>query len=375
MYKFKTSPIRDIAKYYFFYICLFLILFICIEVVVGYYLYQSNTSKELAIRKFSNNIHNYFLSEINGSIDKKSGLSAPDNFTKPERFSTNPFISNAPDGAQIRFHPFLGFTNTHHSTGSFNNDFFGFRNSNNIYFSDRNESDFIVLMTGGSECAGYSHLNETILEIIQKKLQATAQKKKIKILNLCMNSYTITSEIQSYILLAYKLKPDVVISHSGWNDAIYGLLVSSEFVKTGLIYNKWQEAWIEKFYGSSKNKFIDSQAFANPHFENKKLIIENYWNQVNKYKYIVEQNQGHFILGIQGYNKYIANDGMMELHHATHSVMSTLIDQLPSDVSYLNINTLEGIKFIDSCHTSQKSAELIADKYYTYIYKKFYKVL
>jgi hypothetical protein len=190
-----------------------------------------------------------------------------------------------------------------------------------------------------------------------------------------MNSYTITSEIQSYILLAYKLKPDVVISHSGWNDAIYGLLVSSEFVKTGLIYNKWQEAWIEKFYGSSKNKFIDSQAFANPHFENKKLIIENYWNQVNKYKYIVEQNQGHFILGIQGYNKYIPNDGMMELHHATHSVMSTLIDQLPSDVSYLNINTLDGIKFIDSCHTSQKSAELIADKYYNYIYKKFNKVL
>lgn len=368
----NTSYIRPkyLFKILLFHIIFFVITFFSIEILTGYYLYQSNLPKEFAISKFSNKLYNFWGRNVNQTSINKYQLANSNNLTNSEYLSNiNPFISYVPDEVQVRFHPFLGYTNAHGANGSFENDFFGFRNSSNIYFTKRKDSDFIIVMTGGSECAGYSHLIETISENIKSKLVKIAPKKDIYILNLCMNSYTILNELQTYISLGYNLKPDVVISHSGWNDALYGLLISGEFIKTGLIYNKWQEDWIVELYGSSKEHPNNSRIV---HLENKSILANSYWNQVNKYKDIVENNKGFFILGIQGYNKLIAEDDMKELHLGTHEVMETITSQAPLEkVNIINFTLLHGISFVDSIHSTQQSVELIASYYYKIIYQQF----
>jgi hypothetical protein len=365
---------KNLFKIILFYTITLIIIFISTEILIGYYLYQSDSTKEFAISKFSNKIVNLWRRNLNQKIIGKNQVSNSSEFINSKYLSNvNPFISYAPDAIPIRFHPFLSYTNAHYSNGSFKNDFFGFRNPSNIYFTERNDSDFIIVMTGGSECAGYSHLNQTILENIKYKLIKISSKKNIKVLNLCMNGYTILNELQTYISLGYNLKPDVVISHSGWNDSLFGLLISGEFIKAGLIYNKWQEDWIVRLYGSSKEELNKSRIV---HLENKIILANNYWIQINKFKNIVENNNGFFILGIQGYNKRIAEDDMKELHLATHEVFETTINQAPLErVNYIDFNNFNGIKFVDSCHSTQESVEFIASQYYQIIYKQFNSVL
>lgn len=93
---------------------------------------------------------------------------------------------------------------------------------------------------------------------------------------------------------------------------------------------------------------------------------------MNKYKDIVENNKGFFILGIQGYNKLIAEDDMKELHLGTHEVMETITSQAPLEkVNIINFTLLHGISFVDSIHSTQQSVELIASYYYKIIYQQF----
>jgi hypothetical protein len=51
---------------------------------------------------------------------------------------------NVPDNIQVRFHPFLDYTNMHFASGSGKNDFFGYRNHENLYFTARDKNDILI---------------------------------------------------------------------------------------------------------------------------------------------------------------------------------------------------------------------------------------
>lgn len=227
----------------------------------------------------------------------------------------------------------------------------------------------MIIMSGGSECAGYSHPDETIADRLRSKLQLHT-KKNVLVVNLCMNSYTLANEIQAYVHLAYHLKPDIVITHAGWNDAIYGFLVSKEFVKTGLIYNKWQEHWLEKLYGSVKVRPPEN-AFLNFDSSNEDWIVSSFWKQIAKYHAICAANGSKFLIGIQGYNKIVADNEMAPLHYAVHKVMRKISSTAPSHYHYLDFSSQNAIRYEDSIHTSQDSVTLISDIYAAYILKTY----
>lgn len=282
----------------------------------------------------------------------------------------NPFIMNVPDDIQVRFHPLLDYSYAAIQSKTPNlSDFFGFRNQSNIYFAERSEGEVLIMMSGGSECLGFTHPDETIIESLQKKLQARS-KRKVKILNLCMNSYTLANEINAYVALAYNLKPDLVITHSGWNDVMYGLLISKEFVKMGLIYNKWQEAWLEKLYGSVKVP-VPADSFAAFDATNADMQVDAYWDQIKKYQSIVSANGGKFMLGLQGYNPIIADDNMAAPHRLAHALMARLQVGMTQGYHSIDFSKQRGIRYADSVHTTQDSAEVIAGIYAVYILKTF----
>lgn len=283
----------------------------------------------------------------------------------------NPFMSNAPDSVLVRLHPFIDFSNVHAlsedgAVNSTSNDFFGFRNGKDFYFENRDVDDLFIVLSGGSECAGYSHIDLTISDAIQQQLQ-THTEKNVKVLNLCMNSYVLAHEIQAYVHLGYTLKPDVVISHSGWNDVIYGLLVSEEFLQTGLIYNKAQELWLEPLYSAVKET-PPPNIFSSFNTDSSELITEAYIKQAQKYKQIANSNGSVFMLGLQSYNPIIENDGMREIHEEVHRTMAVISASMPQDLVSVDFSTEGGgITFVDSIHSRQGSVNVIAETYVRYM--------
>lgn len=289
----------------------------------------------------------------------------------------NPFITQT--NTNVRFHPFLDYSSAHGHKGSYDNDFFGFRNDKNHYFKDRSFDDVMIVMTGGSECAGYSHPEETISQNLQKKLQKRTAKNVI-VLNLCMNSYVLAHEMQAYLHLAYQLKPDLVITHSGYNDSIYGILVSEEFLKVGLIYNKWQELWLKPLYGSVKvedpNVKDRDDVFSSFHPENVDMIVTAIWNQVKKYNHIATKNGSRFLLGLQGYNTKIDySNKLAAMHEVVHKVMRRLSNTLPENYHAIDFTRIYNIEYADSVHSEQDSVELISSIYEEYIISTFPEII
>lgn len=138
-------------------------------------------------------------------------------------------------------------------------DYFDFRDNNTVYFKDKNKDEFLILITGGSEAASYTH-EESIIEKIKLKLQKNRkfEGKNISVLNLAMSSYTLSNEINTFINLAWHVKPGIVISHSGWNDFMFGPKVPKPFQLLVLHYFAGQMEWMSRLY-ALKDETIMSQ--------------------------------------------------------------------------------------------------------------------
>ena len=341
------------------------VLILFAELLSGYIVAQYGRPAEPAVLRAARLLLPSFNSDARNNLtDAEQRPIRADNLN-------NPFMSNAPDSILVRLHPFIDFSNVHAlstdgTVSSTSNDFFGFRNETNFYFENRDADDLFIVLSGGSECAGYSHIDLTISDALQQQLQAYTAK-NVKVLNLCMNSYVLAHEIQTYVHLGYEMKPDLVISHSGWNDVIYGLLVSEEFLQTGLIYNKAQELWLEPLYSAVKET-PPPNIFASFNTDSSALITQAYVRQAQKYKEIANSNGSVFILGLQSYNPIIENDGMREIHEDVHRTMNLISDSLPQDLGSGDVSTEGGaITFVDSVHSSQDSVSVIAEIYVQYI--------
>ncbi len=330
------------------------------ELASGYFNSQRFEPSKPALLKFVPNVLDVLRPSLNLK-EKKPIKAIADK-------SNNPFIQNPPDEVLVKFHPFLDFTNVHilNKNGdkvvSSQNDFFGFRNRNNKYFAQRGSDEALIIMTGGSECAGYSHFNSTIIEEIQSLLVAKTGK-DIQVLNLCMNSYVLAHEIQAYVHLGYELQPDLVISHTGWNDVIYGLLLSQEFVSLGLNYNKWQEHWLKPLYSKVKND-ANADVFGVHYVKNSRSIIDGFERQIAKYQKLVVDNGGKFILGIQPFNPQIQENNMRALHASVHDIMPKLGEVAKLSKHNMDFTKLnKDFSFVDSVHSSEETARQIAKEY------------
>ena len=81
---------------------------------------------------------------------------------KENYFFDNPFLEDDIKGNGYLYHPFVEYTGVHSNKYKFDLDYFGFRNKKNHYFNKNN--NYKIIMTGGSECAGYGH-KKTIAEL------------------------------------------------------------------------------------------------------------------------------------------------------------------------------------------------------------------
>tara|TARA_B100000886_G_scaffold335724_1_gene293258 strand:- start:29 stop:1132 length:1104 start_codon:yes stop_codon:yes gene_type:complete len=348
-----------------------LIFFFFIELFSGYLFF-----KRLIPEKFAS----IYLID---SISKKSSKNEKEKKSNSE-FGTdelNPFVHYPKTiGKQFdsninnyRFHPFVDFSGMKKKVGENNQDYFGFRdNDNSLYFRKREKDEFLILMTGGSEAAGWTH-KISIIERIKLKIQQDPRfkNKKISVLNLAMSSHTLSNEINAFINLAWHSKPDIVISHTGWNDFMFGPKVPKPFQLLGLHYFVGQIEWMSRLYALEDNSIMHQYLDCNLTFSNcdtnHDIVLERFFMNLKKYSELVKSNGGKFIFGLQGFNykdDKKRNDNARELTRRA----SNLAKEKNLDVVDFSQN--KDWSFADSIHTVDKTADLIASEYVKKISKE-----
>tara|TARA_B110000196_G_C21100892_1_gene642528 strand:+ start:130 stop:1374 length:1245 start_codon:yes stop_codon:yes gene_type:complete len=260
----------------------------------------------------------------------------------------------------------------------FDNDYFGFRNV--FDYSNLNKDNFIIIMTGGSECAGYSHI-KPITYFLERKLNEYYETNLIKVLNFCMNGYTMPYEIQSFVHLGWKLNPKIVISHTGWNDAYNYNLIPKTFSNLDLIYTFFQESWMHILYDIENDN--NNIKIKNPDSEK---FMSSMISLIDKYKKIVNISGSEFIFGIQPWDKtrgenslsknlsedqisVIIHDEMVEKNYTLFSNLEKISELELNIINFTKNNN--SYEFVDKIHTNSDSAELIANKYYFNILENY----
>ena len=353
------------------YLFLIFIVLLISELLFGYAIFlKRNKSEHNTYHSSIYKVSRYFYSIINkNNLDEQEAypqLELSDNLK-----NDNIFIVTPKDRNMLKFHPFVDFSNVY-GVYNFDIDFFGYRNNFNYNFDPK---EFRILMTGGSECAGYTH-KEPIAFLLEKKLREYYSSKKIKIINLCMNAYTLAYEIQSFVHLGWYIKPNLVISHTGWNDAYSFSLVPKKFGELGLVYTISQEEWMYRFY-SMNNPNTTNYENLDPFIKNndQEMFIDSIKFTLNKYNTLVNSSNADFLVGLQPYNILPHQKPVSPGKHK--NILYSYMEILTKEFEYLGLNVINFAKdnkiykFKDSIHTTHNTANLIAEKYFDYIVKNY----
>lgn len=103
-------------------------------------------------------------------------------------------------------------------------------------------------------------------------------------LNLSMNSYVNANEINAFVNLAYDLKPDFVIFHTGFNDLHYARMIPLAFKLKGLNFQGELQDWMPRLYNLKSEPV--NKPIVNP--EGIGEIIPALVNKIFNFKNIVE---------------------------------------------------------------------------------------
>lgn len=162
----------------------------------------------------------------------------------------------------------------------------------------------VVACFGGS--AGWSMYclhHQMYTEVIQRKLNAHCAAENLDIeftvLNFGQHGHMVMNEMLTYLTFCWDLKPDIVIAHDGYNDAVYGQMCDPRLV------DEWDVTYQENLEGWSQ---ILHQTSDQPRTQNELpyravnqpvRVLRAYTRRKRQFAQIVQSNGGFFIWGLQ----------------------------------------------------------------------------
>lgn len=133
---------------------------------------------------------------------------------------------------------------TIHSTEHGPIDSFGFRIGGDLQeLADRDADTIVIGLYGGSGAFCWRcHHDDTFGAMLERDLNCWSAERRrgltFRVLNFGQLGYTILEEMQAWMMHGNRVRPDVVIAHSGFNDLFLAPLIDQTLVeKHDLIYN------------------------------------------------------------------------------------------------------------------------------------------
>lgn len=306
--------------------------------------------------------------------------------------ATNPFLSSMTTEG-IRYHPLLdvaeGSLLDLESSGRardgfplfFRQDYFGFRNDEDLYF-ERDPSIRLVVMTGNSELHGVTH-RVTIAQLLQRKLRERTGE-NWKVLNLAMRGGSLSYEINYFVHLGQPLKPEVVISHSGWVDMTRVPELPIRFQQSGVWFGfnlLHSQIWAGKIDFTNWDAPIWNVATPDADRRYAELTLpQKVISKIGGFADIARASGARFIYGLQPSAiqntrvtpenaSKIAEGGGLSENEASYLRIFPGVHSLMKEqrhISWIDFTEVSGIAMAtnrDTIHTTDASADKIAEVY------------
>jgi hypothetical protein len=290
-----------------------------------------------------------------------------DKLIAPEAYG-NPFVEKLP-GLFIP-HPFLGYIGVQ-SNFPFHKDYFGLRNDEDMYFGKYDPAtrcQILITWSGNSEAAGFNH-ERTVPQFMEQILNKRDPAHVYKTLNLAVNGYALNDELMAYVTLAYALKPEFSITHSGVTDIVYGGALPGGFKQLGLIFTfDAYYRWVDLLYGVP---FIDNIHPNARMIQPSRMddLIPGILETYRRYRGIVTGNGGELIIGMPPYGKPGGENASAYWSAWAPEKLRELHDAMPRDW-FIDFTQRHDIDFVDTIHTNTATARMYAGAYADEILKR-----
>ncbi len=182
---------------------------------------------------------------------------------------------------------------------------FGCRITHSLPELARREANHkVVACFGGS--AGWSMFclhHQMYTELLQQRLNACCAERKLDlrftVLNFGQHGHVVMNEMTSYTNFCWDLKPDIVVAHDGYNDAVYGQLCDARVLGDwDVIYQENLEGWSQILHQTADiprtQSSLPYRAINQP-----VRVLKAYAKRKRQFAQIVRANGGMFVWGLQ----------------------------------------------------------------------------
>lgn len=277
---------------------------------------------------------------------------------------------------------FFPFSFMHKKNAEIDKSEFGFRLPENWQnLKNREENHLCIALFGGSAAYDYfSEIGERFTDLIGAKLNSYfGGDKKITVLNFGSPGYVLMNEIAAFVMYCDVINPDIVISHTGFNDFVFGQITDlSMQMKYNINYNPvyefWSAVYHDKNYNECKNVLMPKVSAP--------IVIKSFLFRIRQFKNLVENvYDSKFIFGLQPYlfgKTKVSGEESRSFQETKNKQYSFLYNQLGKlyselsiniDFEYENLNNLFSERFsgltcfFDIVHQNKEANTVLSDYY------------
>jgi hypothetical protein len=188
-------------------------------------------------------------------------------------------------------------------------DAFGFRIGGDLaaIAAERNDSELLVAVVGGSAAwSWYCFPDEMFPELLQTRLnvylESIGSRRRARVLNFGQGAATVLNEIEVFLLHIEALRPNIVISHDGFNDALWGMTADPFLMRRGICAQHTFEAWSPRLHDRMDQPLRFPHAQPVTVVNGPEPIIKGYLARKRQLDRIVRGTGAAHIPGLQPYS-------------------------------------------------------------------------
>lgn len=296
-----------------------------------------------------------------------------------------------------RFHFFpYGYLFRDECIGPINDIGFRIPSDINSIKTRSSKTELLICIFGGSaafsiNCFPNEMFGQRIEHLLNQRLKATDSNIRYRVLNFAQHAHVVLNQLQTFLLFSETLKPDIIISHDGYNDLVYGS-ISDQFLlqEYSLTYHINMEQWANILHGNNSKKQISlSETIPIKNYPSD--IVNSYLERKSQFQVHAKATGAEFISAFQpmlihkpSFSTWEQENTLKRIQHhpmrETHFRMEYLYEYyLKERASYGFANDItfeetlaknaEISFFTDFVHTTPAGDEQIAKAYADYIFR------
>lgn len=168
----------------------------------------------------------------------------------------------------------------------------------------RDRTHKVVACFGGS--SGWSMFclhHQMYTELMQRRLNAHCAAQGLDlsftVLNFGQHGHVVMNEMLSYMNFCWDLRPDIVVAHDGFNDAVYGQLCDPRVLDDwDVIYQENLEGWSQILHQTGDIPRTQPALPYRP-VNQPVRVLKSYVKRKRQFAQIVRANGGMFVWGLQ----------------------------------------------------------------------------